>query len=142
MGATPVTDFGTDTSCLTGLRTGRLASGVQLVAEAIYRRLSTPRGMLRGGDDEANYGIDLADMIGQVSTPSQVAALPGQIQSEVKKDERVQEVTVTATAATGSAGDVTWAISIECTTALGPFSLVLSVNAVTVELLNLQIEAT
>jgi hypothetical protein len=113
-------------------------SGVRLVAEAIYRRITTPRGMLTGGEDEANYGIDLADLIGSVSTPAAVAALPGQIQSEIMKDERVESVDVNVTSAS-TGPSVTWNITIDAETAVGPFSLVLSVNDVTAELLGLEV---
>jgi hypothetical protein len=132
-----VADFGKDTSCLTGLRTGRFVTGARLVAEAAYRRITTPRGTLQGGEDEANYGIDLADLIGSATSPSAVAALPGQIQSELLKDERIASVTATVTSSTVGPS-TTWTVSIEATTADGPFSLVLAVSGVTVELLGLQ----
>lgn len=131
-----MTDFGYDTSCTTALRTGRFSSGVRLVAEAAFRRLSTPRGTLRGGDDEQNYGIDLADMIGAATTAATAAALPGQIESELLKDERIDSVIVTVKAST--VGPATsYVISVEGQTDEGPFSLVLSVNDVTVDLLNI-----
>lgn len=134
MANTAPTNFGKDTSCLTALRTGRFATGARLVAEAAYRRLSTPRGTLSGGDDEANYGLDLADLIGSVSTPSAAAALPDQIQAELLKDERISAVTATV-ASTKTGPSVSWTISIEGTTAAGPFSLVLSVAEVTVTII-------
>mgnify|MGYP000564826546 CR=1 FL=1 len=46
----------------------------RLVAEAIYRRLTTPPGTLLGGDDEANYGLDLLSLIGSVEPARLVAA--------------------------------------------------------------------
>lgn len=134
--ADPTTDFGYDTSCLNGLNTGRFASGVRLVAEAAYRRLITPRGLLQGGDDEANYGLDLADLIGAVMTPSQIAAIPGQIESELLKDERIETVTATVTSVQTGPG-VTLTILVDASTAEGPFSLDLSVSQVTVELLGI-----
>jgi len=130
-------NFGTDTSCTDSLRTGRLVSGPRLVAEACYRRLITPRGSLFGGDDEANYGLDLADLIGSVSTKAQVAALPGQIQTELLKDERITSASATVTASK-SGPSVTYQISISAQTDAGPFSLVLSVSDVTVSLLGMQ----
>lgn len=131
-----MTDFGYDTSCTDGLRTGRFAFGVRLVAEAAYRRLSTPRGRLQGGEDEQNYGIDLADMIGAVTSPSLAAALPGQIESELLKDERIDSVDVNVTAST--VGPATaYQIDISATTAAGPFSLVIAVSGVTVQLLGI-----
>ena len=130
------TDYGTDTSCLTSLRTGRLVSGVRLVAEAAYRRITTPRGQLQGGEDEANYGIDLADLIGSVATTADAAALPGRIENELLKDERIESVDVDV-ASTKSGPAVSWSVTIEAQTSEGPFSLVLAVSDVTVELLGL-----
>lgn len=130
------TDFGYDTSCVDSLRTGRFVSGVRLVAEAAYRRLITTRGMLQGGDDEANYGFDLADAIGSANTAATAAALPGQVESELMKDERIDSVTVTIVQTqVGPA----WAfnVTIEAQTALGPFSLVLSVTEVTTQILGI-----
>ncbi len=130
-------DFGYDTSCTTSLRTGRFAAGPRLVAEACFRRLSTPHGTLRGGDAEADYGLDLLNVIGNATTASAAAALPGQIQSELLKDERVSQVDATVNSSIDSAGAVSWTIAIEATTDEGPFTLVLSVNDVTVEILGL-----
>ena len=129
-------DFGYDTSCLTALRTGRFSQGVRLVAEACYRRLTTPRGTLQGGEDESDYGLDLADMIGQASNPSTVAAMPGQIQAELQKDQRIQSCAATVTSSTVGAS-TSWVVTISAQTALGPFSLVLGVSGVTVSLLGL-----
>lgn len=132
----PGTNFGTDTSCVTAIRTGRLASRLQLIAEAAYRRLTTPRGMLYGGEDEANYGLDLVGLIGTVVNKSQAAALPAQIQAELQKDERIQSVTATVSQSAQGA-ELTWSIQIACVTASGPFSLVLAVSGVTVQLLGI-----
>jgi hypothetical protein len=138
----PVTNFGYDTSCTTALRTGRFSFGARLVAEACYRRLSTARGMLLGGEDEEDYGLDLADEIGQTSTPSTVAALPGRIQNELLKDERIASVTATVVDTTVGPS-TSWNVSIEGVLAddtSTPFALVLAVSQVSVELLSLQTE--
>ena len=129
-------NFGTDTSCLDSLNTGRMASGLQLVAESVYRRLTTTRGTLFGGDDEANFGLNLEDVIGQVTTPSAAAALPGQIEAELQKDERIESVTATVVPVI-SGPSTSWTITIAAQTALGPFSLVLSVSEVTTQLLGI-----
>lgn len=131
-------DFGKDTSCTDSLRTGRFSTGPRLVAEACYRRLITPRGSLRGGEDEANYGFDLSEKIGTVVNASTEAALPGQIQSELLKDERLSSVTVNVVSTkTGPA--VAWVVTIEGQTSAGPFTLKLSVSEVTVSILGLQV---
>lgn len=140
--AVVTTDYGYDTSCLDGLRTGRFASGLQLVGEACYRRLTTPAGQLAligGGEDEANYGLDLGDLIGSVSAPNTVAALPGQIESELLKDERISSVEADVTSVTNGAV-TSWTISISAeTTTGGSFALVIGVTGVTVALLGLTV---
>lgn len=129
-------DFGTDTSCTDSIRTGRFSSGLRLVAEAIYRRFITPRGTLVGGEDEANYGLDLADEIGSAVSPALVAALGGKIENEALKDQRVDTAVATVTS-TQNGPSVSWEIAIACTTGAGPFSLVIGVEGVTVSLLGI-----
>ena len=131
-----MTDFGDERSCTDSLRTSRFASGPRLVAEACYRRLTTPRGTLRGGDDEQNYGLDLLNLIGTVSSASAAAALPGQIESELLKDERLDSVTATVTSSVVGPS-TSWSIVVEGETAEGPFALTLSVDDVTVSLLGI-----
>jgi len=130
------TDFGRDISCTTSLRTGRFATGARHVGEAAYRRLTTPRGMLRGGEEEQSYGLDLTELIGSTSTKSDAAALPGRIKTELEKDERIASVEATVT--TVKEGPSTsFEIVIVATTDAGPFTLKLAVDAVSVELLGL-----
>lgn len=131
-----MTDFGREMSCTTGIRSGRFVSGARLVGEACFRRLTTPRSMLRGGEDEANYGLDLTELIGATDTVSQAAALPGKIEGELKKDERI--VSVSATVVRTVDGPVTsYEISVDAVTDFGPFSLQIAASEVTVELLGL-----
>lgn len=131
-----VTNFGKDTSCTTAILSGRFSTGTRLVGEACYRRLTTPRGMLQGGQDEQNYGLDLSQMCGAVVTASDAAAMPGRIQAELLKDERIESVTATVVSIVVNK-IASWTITIDGDTALGPFSLVLGVSGVTVDLLGL-----
>lgn len=131
-----MTDLGRDTSCTTSLRTGRFSTGARLLAEADYRRLTTPRGTLRGGEEEKNYGLDLTEKIGSVATKSDAAALGGQIRSELMKDDRHDEVTVTVVRSVSGPAE-SWEVTIEGKSGAGPFSLVLLASAVTVELLGI-----
>lgn len=130
------TSFGRETSCLTELRTGRFATGSRLVAEAVYRRLTTPRGMLRGAEEEANYGLDLTELIGSVSTKADAASLPARISAEIKKDERIESVNVRVVESSETVAK-TFEIFIEAVTNVGPFTLALSVDEVTVGLLGI-----
>lgn len=135
----PTSDLGlgTDTSCTDSLKTGRVSSGVRLVAESYYRRLITPRGTLIGGEEEADFGLDLADLCGSVQTKSDVASLEGKIIAELSKDERTETVSADVVRSIDSAGLVSFVITIRATTSAGPFTLVLGVSSATVELLGI-----
>lgn len=141
----PVTPFaptgsnsplGYDTSCTDSLRTGIFASGIRLLGEACYRRLITPRGMLQGGEAEADYGLDLLNLIGSVNTINDAASLEGQIIAELQKDERVQTASAVVVVDT-SGPTIALTITISVQSAIGPFTMVLAVSQVTVALLGI-----
>lgn len=132
-----MTEFGRDLSCMTGITTGRFVSGARLVAEAIYRRLTTPRGMLRGGEDERNYGLDVCSLVGQSAAPAMLASIPGRIRAEVLKDERVERVEVRVLRLIDGP-KVSLRISIRAITGAGPFELQLLATQVDVALLKLE----
>jgi hypothetical protein len=136
-----MTELGKEVSCTKSLKTGQYVTGPRLVAEAIYRRLTTPRGILRGGEEEANYGLDLAALVGSVRSKSDIASLPAQIEAEIRKDDRVETVTVSILETTTTAALRSFTISFAVTTGAGPFTLVLGADAVTVELLGIKVEA-
>jgi hypothetical protein len=123
------TNFGRDISCTDGIKTGRFVSGVRLVAEALYRRFTTPRGSLLGAD---NYGLDLTSFLG--ADARVLRSLPGQAQNEALQDERINRCEVTMTTES-QAGRVSATLTVECETDEGPFELQLSVSEVSVELL-------
>lgn len=136
--------IGLDTSCTDSLRAGRLVRTFRtLVAEACYRRLITPRGTLRGGEQEANYGLDLAGLVGSV-VPSGgaalIASLPGQIKLELVKDERVNDVATAITSTTNGAKGLSLALTLRITTDEGAVSLLLAADTVTVALLGISEE--
>lgn len=131
-----MTDFGRDISCTTSLRTGRYATSARLVAEALYRRLTTPRGTLRGGDEEESYGFDLTELVGN---NTDVVALPGRISAEAHKDPRIDTIEVDIVESTVAAAR-SLAITIEATTAEGPFTLQIGIDDVSVALLGLSTE--
>ena len=130
------TDWGRDTLCLDSLKPGRYATGPKLVAQRCYHRLITPRGTLRGGPDEDNFGLDLAAMCGAAVSPELEAAIGPRVQSELLKDPQVESVTVDVVPS-GTELERTWAITVTAQTAVGPFEMVLAVADVTVELLRI-----
>lgn len=100
------TGYGVEVWCTDSLVTGRLVSGWRVVAQALYRRLITPRGTLRGGAEQAAYGVDLAEYIGRVAYPGVIATLPGLVRGEFLKDDRVADALVTVTSDTATNGAV------------------------------------
>lgn len=132
------TNFGREVSCTTEIRTGRFVTGARLVGEAIYRRLTTPRGMLRGAEGEANYGLDLTELIGSASTKASAAALPARIKAEIRKDERIESANVIVVESNEGVAKG-FVITIEALAADGPFTLTLAVDEVTVGLLGIEV---
>ncbi|HEY3499762.1 MAG TPA: hypothetical protein VGK73_33955 [Polyangiaceae bacterium] len=134
------TGFGTDTWATDQIFTGRLASGVELVAQAIYRRLTTARGTLRDGDDGQVYGTDVSDFVGLVGPDNAVDALPDVVVAEILKDDRVERADVSASITRDSAGLATVELEIEavCRDSGESFTLTLGVGDVTVALLGLE----
>lgn len=132
--------LGKDVSCTTSRRTGRYATGARLVAEAFFRRLTTPRGMLRGGEEEAFYGFDLTELVGSTKTRSDIASIPGRILAELQKDERAESIGVEVVEVAQPNGDLKLQITISARTADGPFELVIAATAVTAEILGITAE--
>lgn len=135
------TGFGTDLWCYDQVFTGRLASGVELVAQAIYRRLTTARGTLRDGDDGQIYGTDISDFVGMVGPDNAVEALPDVVAAEILKDDRVERTDVKASVVRDSAGLTTVTIAIDAALRDSgeSFTLTLAVGAVTTALLGLEV---
>lgn len=126
--------YGTDLSCAEDLPpTMDEVSGDQVLAEAIVRRLTTPRGALPdvAGTDlrDMGFGLDLASSLNRGVTSQEIRALATQTRSEVLKDARLAGVSVTVTPS--PAGDnLAVALRVEPANSTGPFNLVLAVTAV------------
>lgn len=129
--------YGADTFCYDQLFTGRLATGAELVAQAVFRRLTTTRGTLRDGDEGLVYGIDLLSFVGTVGTDAAVDALPDVVRAEVLKDDRVDRCDVRVLANRSPDGTVELLLDVDCSLADedGDFQLSVSVSNVTVALL-------
>lgn len=129
--------FGQDTFCYDQIVTGRLASGVDVLAQAIYRRLTTPRGTLDDGDEGLVYGLDVLDFVGTLGTDAAVDAIPDVVRAEVLKDDRVDRVEITAKIERLSSGLVVINLDVDVFPAdeSTAFQLTLAVSNVTVALL-------
>jgi phage baseplate assembly protein W len=123
-----MSNLGSCWSCLTDLTMpATMATGFRCVAEAIVRRWSTPRG---GLVDDPNYGTDVTDLINDDLDKAAIAQMAHALRAEAEKDERVLSCETTVTLL-GDSLIVTGKVA----TASGPFQLVVSVNSVTVSLL-------
>ncbi len=129
--------YGTDIYCYDRIQTGRLASGAEVVAQAIYRRLTTPRGTLRDGDEGAVYGFDVMNFVGTVGSANAIDALPDAVTAEILKDDRVDRADVVATGTIDDDGLVAITLTIDVTLhdSEDAFTLTLSVSDVSAALL-------
>jgi hypothetical protein len=122
--------YGTEVWCTDSIVPGRYATGWRVVAQALYRRVITPRGMLRGGEEEAAYGFDLAGYVGAVGYPTAVNAIPGIVRGEWLKDDRVADVDIRAFIVMGADGAIS--ITLDATVLLSDegdsFDLTLSIS--------------
>jgi hypothetical protein len=95
------TGYGVDVSLTDKLVTGRLVSGKAVVIEALYRRLITPRGSLFY---DLTYGFDVSEFVGAVGYERARLVIAGMVANELAKDDRVINVTCTATLSEQSSG--------------------------------------
>lgn len=116
--------FGRDTSWTDAPKWGRMASGGRLVAEAGVRRLRSTRSTLLY---DPNYGLALVDLLGSELTPQQEAAIPSRIRSELRKDERIEEVKVHLSKERVGTS-IAFFVDVEFETAEGPFEFAFSVQ--------------
>jgi hypothetical protein len=98
-----VSGYGADTWCDSALQPGRRVTGVLLVGQALFRRITTPQMLLGIGKDETSYGDDITAIIGRDGERS-VLTLPGIIRAAFLKDDRVADVKVDAFGSTGTDG--------------------------------------
>lgn len=136
--------FGRDLWCDEYLITTRMATGWRALAQAIFRRLTTPRGTLGGVGQQAAeasvYGVDLSAWIGSTDPDRAERELPGRVQAEILKDDRVQSAAVrfTRSSSPGFVGGVQFSVVIEVT-AKDPklnFRLTLSASQAVTELVS------
>ena len=125
-------DYGSTISCTFDLDPmGATVSGLTALSQALIRRITTPRGRLL---TDPNYGYDITGELNDDVTTQQVGAIGSNVDQEFLKDQRVfASSTTVALQADGSLD-----VSSQVQSALGPFSLVLNVSAVTVSIIQAQ----
>jgi hypothetical protein len=123
-------DFGLDVSCLPDLDPSfTLISGFRVVAEAIARRFITPKGTLLR---DPNYGFDVRSILNEKFTPANLFLWRRLMIAQAELDERVLSTDITLTLGTDNRS---LRIHAAIVTAQGPFTMVLDVGHVRVELL-------
>jgi hypothetical protein len=138
--------FGRDTWCTDRYVSGRYASAEEALGQALFRRLITPRGTLQGvndEDEELNYGFDLASYCGAIGYPFVIKAIPGQLDGELSKDDRVLSVATLMEQVDSPPGEIELLLTIDVTPQdpLKDFTLTISVSEVTAELLGISVAA-
>lgn len=104
--------------------------GLPALAERLYRRFTTPRGLLRF---HPNDGLDLRSFLSKAMTNRELQGLKSQIEKESRKDEQVDSCDATVDF---NASAESLSISISVQPSDGPaFSLTLAVDALNVQLL-------
>lgn len=92
----PPLGYGVDLSCVTDLAEDLAEvdpTSNHAIAEALIRRLITPRGAL---PDDPDYGFDLRGLLNRGVTVAELRAVTGQARNEVRKDDRVLDAKVSA----------------------------------------------
>lgn len=105
-----------------------MATGNQVVAEAILRRWSTPRGKLI---DDPDYGFCIMDLVSDDLDKRALSYTQQQLSQEAEKDERVRSANVSVVMTPSGVVNINATI----TTSAGPFRLVAQVTEVSVSLL-------
>lgn len=116
--------YGVDIDCLSGIGfVLGLASGLRNLANALGRRLITPRGGLFYDPD---YGFDVRSYLNVALTRSKQGELVSGIEDECRKDARVQNVVALVTQIGSPLVDLV--INLQITPAAGPtFPLIISI---------------
>lgn len=126
--------YGSDLRCDSDLREDMAevdGMSTLAIAEALVRRLDCPRGALPGDPD---YGIDLRSYCNRGTTAAEIRSLAGQINGELRKDDRIERVVVTVTP---SPDGSELAVQLEVTPVdpnVGDFALTLAVTSAAVVL--------
>lgn len=128
--ARPLIDGGSDVLVFPGLdETFTLVNDGRVLAEALARRLTTPRGTL---PFHADYGLDLRGYLNESMTQDVLYRLKAAVERECELDERVLTASATVSYAFGTQA---LGVRISVTTSNGPFKFVLNVTSLTVQML-------
>lgn len=107
----------------------RPLSGPRVVAEAVVRRWTTPTGSLFF---DPSFGLDVRELASAAMTAPALFALAARLAAQAEEDERVQSALVDVQF---DAGTRALTIRAEIRTAQGPFTLVVTADRLSVEIL-------
>ena len=102
--------------------TGRMATGRDVLSQRLINRQTTPLGSVI---DSPNDCFDVSDWLSANMTDGQVAQLPGQIHTELLKDQEVRSLTVTVNYNPATS---TLILTENIISGYGPFSLTITVT--------------
>jgi hypothetical protein len=126
--ATTNINYGQDTYDLTDLPlVDTQVISFQNIGLRIARRLTTPYGALAAINDDPDFGYDIFQLLNGTFSPNDITGIKADIENECLKDETIQDVDVTITLSSGNIAEIT----VDLTTSIGPFSLVLDISDVT-----------
>ena len=127
-----MTDYGSDLACQRDFTDEcRTVTGLQLLAEALLRRLTTPRGNLL---DDPDYGTDLHEYIALEFTSRNQSRMLADVKAECIKDERVVDAFPSVRSFSLATKSLVMEIAVEASEET--FLLVLKIPDVTVEVLS------
>lgn len=129
--------YGVDISCVNDLDPYfSLVGGVQVLAQDLYHRITTPPGTVPGAPD---FGFDCHSLLSQSITATELSAAQSELTTQLQADERVQQASVRL-----SFNTATETLTITATVqplnpqySTQPFSLVASVTTVGANLLSI-----
>jgi phage baseplate assembly protein W len=111
---------------------GKLTDDQEILTQAIVLRLSTARGTFW---TDREYGFPVTELVNEHLTAAELARIPGKVQAELEKDERISTVDIEATLESTPAGRRLRLVIRVAPRASGPFALTLAVSQVSVEVL-------
>lgn len=124
-------DFGSDSLVFPGVDGNfTLVKDGRVIAEALARRLSTPRGSLPFHPD---YGLDLRSYLNEAVTADLLYRMKAAVELECEQDERIDGAKATITYAQST---MSMKVRVDVTTTTAALRFVLSVSQVSVDLLN------
>lgn len=130
-------ELGVDINCLSDIPPDlTLTKGWRVVANALGRRLTTPRGYLyqfTGDDAASTYGEDVREWMNLDINDSDIGELEKRVHYQMVADPRVRTAQVTAKF---SDDRTEVEIHIDLDTLAGPFQLIVRADALTVEILD------